>query len=180
MKDIRVKQTNLILEKKVEKDIFYNEAILENIDTKSLIKDIEIGISSNDNMNYKTNVHGKMTSWTYFNNNEHINEIISKCLDLFKLDSKIPNSYLAESWGIKMSKNSFTKEHDHAACTMSGVLYLNTVKNYFLDFPELNYRTEIIKNKIVIFHPWLLHKTSRLFNITKYAVAFNFKKNKNW
>ena len=114
MKDIRVKQTNLILEKKVEKDIFYHEAILENIDTKSLIKDIEIGISSNENMNYKTNVHGKMTSWIYFNNNEQINEIISKCLDVFKLDSKIPNSYLAESWGIKMSKNSFTKEHDHS------------------------------------------------------------------
>ena len=66
MKDIRVKQTNLILEKKVEKDIFYHEAILENIDTKSLIKDIEIGISSNDNMNYKTNVHGKIYLFLLF------------------------------------------------------------------------------------------------------------------
>jgi len=178
MKEIKVKP-NIIFEKKVEKDIFYNEAILENIDTKSLIKDIEIGINSNDNMNYRTNVYGKMTSWIHFNNNKQINQIISKCLDVFKLDSKIPNSYLSESWGIKMSSNCFTKEHSHGECTLSGILYLNTVKNYFLDFPELDYKTEIIKNKILIFHPYLLHKTSRLFNNTKYAIAFNFKRKGN-
>ena len=35
MKDIKVKQTNLILEKNIEKPTFLYECILENINTKS-------------------------------------------------------------------------------------------------------------------------------------------------
>tara|TARA_R100000664_G_C2740797_1_gene129316 strand:- start:893 stop:1435 length:543 start_codon:yes stop_codon:yes gene_type:complete len=180
MKDIVVKPS-ICFEKKIQKHIFYYESILKNVNTKHFIKGIDAGINLDNNMNYRTNVHGKMTSWTYFNKNEHLNDILSKCLDVFDLDFKLPSSFLAESWGIKMNKNAFTKEHDHAACSMSGVLYLNTLKNCFLEFPELNYKTEIIKNKIILFSSSLLHKTKRISsNYPKYAVAFNFKRKRDW
>jgi len=66
MKGIRVKQTNLILEKNIEKATFLYECILENINTKKLIKEIEHGITLPSNMNHKTNVRGEMTDWKYF------------------------------------------------------------------------------------------------------------------
>ena len=181
MKDIKIKQTNIVVEKKIQKDIFFYESILDNVDTKSFIKEIELGINSKDNMNHRTNVHGQMTSWNYFDKNVHLNEILSFCLDHFKLDSKMPNSYLADSWGIKMKKNCFTRPHDHGEATLSGIIYLNTMKNSYVEFPELDFKTKIIKNKIILFSGNLTHQTKRITNNNiKYALSFNFRRNRNW
>ena len=181
MKDIKVKQTNLILEKNIEKPTFLYECILENINTKKLIKGIEHGIALPSNMNHRTNVRGDMTHWTYFTNNLDLNSVLSFCIDHFNLDTKMGNSYLKDAWGNKMTRNCFTALHDHSGNSISGVLFLNTCKGHYLEFPELDLKTEVIKNKIVLFRAHLRHKTKRIIDDTvKYAIAFNFRNRENW
>lgn len=181
MKAIKVKQTNLILEKKISKDAYFYECILENIDTKRLIKEIERGIGLPNNMNHRTNVRGEMTDWKYFARDWEINSLLSFCIDHFDLDKKIGNSYLKDAWGNKMTRNCFTALHDHGGNTMSGVLFLNTCKGHYLEFPELDLKTEVIKNKIVLFSAFAKHGTKRITdNTVKYAIAFNFTLRENW
>ena len=181
MKDIKVKQTNLILEKNIEKPTFLYECILENINTKKLIKGIEHGITLPSNMNHRTNVRGEMTDWKYFVHDVDLNSLLSFCIDHFNLDSKMGNSYLVNAWGNKMTRNCFTALHDHTGNTVSGVLFLNTCKGHYLEFPELDLKTEVIENKIVLFRGHTRHKAKRITdNTIKYAIAFNFRARESW
>jgi len=176
MKDIRVKKTNLIIEKKIEKETFLYECVLDNLNTKKFIKKINEGIETPDNMNYKTNVNGFMTGWQYFIKDVELNSLLSLLIDYFKLDKKIMHTSLCDAWGNKMVRNGFTMIHDHGDSALSGVLFLNTCKGQYLEFPELNIRTDVIKNKIVLFKGLTSHRTNRITDAQiKYAISFNFQ-----
>ena len=181
MKDIKVRQTNLIIETQILKNAFLFECILNNIDTKRFIKEIEVGINQFDNMNYKTNAQGHMTRWTYFSKDKQLNQALSVCIDHFNLDNYLGKSCLADAWGLKMVEHGYTMPHDHGAAPVSGVLYLNTVKGCYLELPDFKRKIAIEKNKIVFFSGLATHKTSRIIgDKVKYAISFNFKQVKDW
>ena len=55
------------------------------------------------------------------------------------------------------------------------------MKNSYVEFPELDFKTKIIKNKIILFSGNLTHQTKRITNNNiKYALSFNFRRNRNW
>ena len=54
------------IKSKIERDYFFIEANLV-LDIKYFINKINEGINSENNLNYKTNVKGKQTSWEFFN-----------------------------------------------------------------------------------------------------------------
>jgi len=181
MKDIKVRQTNLIIETEIKKRAFLFECILNNIDTKKYIKKIEEGISQFDNMNYKTNAVGHMTSWTYFTNDKQLNQALSVCIDHFDMDRYLGKSRLRDAWGMKMVEHSYTMPHDHGDAPMSGVLYLNTVKGCYLELPDFKRKIAIEKNKIVLFSGNAIHSTKRIIgDKVKYAISFNFQGIKDW
>ena len=184
MKDIRVKQTSLFIEKDILQHAYICECIVDNINTKKFIKAIEEGINHPDNMNYKTNAHGFMTSWQYFVNDPELNSLLSLMIDHFELDSRIGKCYLHSAWGIKMVANSYTRPHHHLGgdVILSGILYLNTLKGHYLELPDFKKNIEVVKNKVVLFKSNVTHSTKRITSINKakYAISFNFKNNKSW
>ena len=68
-------QINRHIERTIPQSVFLFEMNFDISKYKDkFIEDIEKGIKDNSNYNYKTNVKGKMTNWTYFTkNNEFIN-----------------------------------------------------------------------------------------------------------
>ena len=151
-----------------------NKIIERNILRKAQLYEIELKIDSNyfinkiedslkeKNLNYATNVKGKMT--------------VSKIVTWGKKKS------LQSAWGIKIEEGDFTARHNHSACALSGILYLNNV-NQTLEFPDLGISVEPKEGSFLVFTPWLDHYTEISESAEpKYAIAFNFEdfKHKTW
>jgi hypothetical protein len=86
--------------------------ILEHKDI--LISEIEKGIIENSNMNFKTNVKGKMTAWDYFNKNTYFRKILSESFDHIEGIFDFPECHLLEAWGIKIEEGERTNLHNHS------------------------------------------------------------------
>ena len=78
-----------------------------------------------------------------------------------------------------MTKGCYTNYHDHIESSYSGILYLSK-SSVPLILPELNKKIYPEKYKILFFDSFLNHGTEKIIDETKYAIAFNFKKNKYW
>ena len=117
----------------------------EMVDNDYFIKKIDEGCESNKNMNFVTNVKGKMTDWNYFKKDEKFLPVLKKALIFSPLNHKLE---LIEAWGIKMSPGHFTKIHAHSENNFSGILYLNDADNKIF-FPQIN--LEIQPKKKYIF-----------------------------
>tara|TARA_R100001129_G_C5204079_1_gene214703 strand:+ start:39 stop:557 length:519 start_codon:yes stop_codon:yes gene_type:complete len=172
MRNTKVKKGN------IKVPYFLIETDLENIDCNFFIEKIEQGILEKENKSFVTNVKGQMTSWTYFNNNLKFMELCLPILDYLEDDFNLEGCSLKESWGIKSTFGHYTCLHNHANCYFSGVIYLNN-HDSTIDFPDLKKQIPIKKNKLVLFSGNLKHKTKRhLSKKPKYAISFNFYKNK--
>lgn len=159
----------------IKKEVFYLEGKI-NIDSNYFIKKIEDGIINSPN-NYKTNVQGFMTAWDYFIEDKKFLKIFLNIINNFEHHSVVfqhlPKWKLDSCWGIKEEKGSYTKEHDHLPAVLSGVIYLNDVKQELI-FKELNIKVAPEKGKFVIFSPILKHYTERnLEETSKYGLSFN-------
>ena len=64
-------------QKKVKKDFFFTEGIIE-LDEIYFIEKIKKGVEDKDNLNFKTNINGLMTSWEYFLQDKFFLDIINK------------------------------------------------------------------------------------------------------
>ena len=140
--------------KKVEKEYFYVEGNLE-IDSNYFIKEIEKGITSQDNMNYKTNIKGKMTSYDFFKKDLKFLNIIRQLSEYLDDSYNLLQYYLQDAWGFKTDLYEKTQLHDHL-CYWSGVIYLNKCDQP-LNFPEIKQKIQPEKGNFAIFSPWLLH-----------------------
>lgn len=145
------------------------------VDYKYFIEKIEESVNSNTNNNYKTNVHGKMTPWLTFNNDEKfkffLEEIKNAAVNVLKKNMTIG---LAESWGNKYDYLDSCHLHDHKSSELSGVLYL-TKNNSGVYFPE--YDLEILPEpgKFILFSPFLKHEVPTILDKKpRYCIAFNF------
>jgi hypothetical protein len=165
-----LKQINKIIQKKIEREVFLHEVTLD-IDSEYFIQQIENKISEK-NLNYRTNVEGKMTTWNAFVNDPNFVKVLKFGLDALSKHINYEHVYLADAWGIKIDKNDYTKLHDHASSMYSGILYLNDVDQK-LNFPELGMSVTPRKGTFVSFSAWLKHKADPNQGETKYAIPFN-------
>lgn len=148
----------------------------EIVDNSYFINKIKEGCELNTNMNFVTNVKGKMTDWTYFREDVKFIDVLKKVLLFSPLDHKLE---LVEAWGIKMDPGHFTKMHAHSENHFSGILYLNDADNKIF-FPQINLEIQPKKNTVLIFSGILNHYTNSVEKNTKYAIPFNMMIAKEW
>lgn len=146
--------------------------IKDNEYIELLKNDIFEGVKKHDNLNYKSNVKAKMTSYYYF--------VSEKPKSLNKLKSFLNNYNIAESWGNIYSKGDYTLPHKHDSYAdwtsgkydISGVLYLSDSKTGTY-FDELNIEIKAEKGKIVIFNPKLVHSVPKIKEDERITLSFN-------
>tara|TARA_R100000664_G_C2758700_1_gene147840 strand:+ start:4770 stop:5318 length:549 start_codon:yes stop_codon:yes gene_type:complete len=163
------------LERPISLPIFFLECKI-NIQPKYFIDKIEEGIKHESNENFKTNVIGEMTSYTWFNRDKNFWKALQQGLDYIDqtdLYKMLPKSILKESWGIKTGYRHKVKDHNHWGARISGVLYLNdSDQNLF--FPQLNIEVKPETGKLILFTSILDHHTNlQLEKKNKYAISFN-------
>ena len=160
------------IEKEINVKVFLHEYIVQ-CDSEKLIKKIDHLISQN-NLNYATNVKGKMTVWHAFDNDPDFLQAMAQGMQKVTEAGNFQRMNLHEAWGLRHDTNDFTQEHDHIASPISGVLYLSE-KNTPLIFPDLNLEVYPEKNSLVLFRGILRHSSPvNTSNDSKYAIAFNF------
>ena len=166
---------NKMTKAKIQRDYFFVEGDLD-INCAYFIKEIEKGSNQNDNASYRTNVKGKMTSPYYFMRDEEFVKILQPILDFIDENIKNAPPYgLDSAWGYREGFGEYTREHDHASCWLSGVIYLNK-HHQKLMFPEIKKEVTPKEGNFILFSPFLLHKTRRNTKENfKYGIAFNFK-----
>ena len=161
---------------RIDVDYIFVSGNIKNIDSEYFIKQIDKGISENDNLSFKTNVKGFHTKFHYFNNDKKFMEILSRILNqLGTLKYKFRPFSLREAWGIKLGLTNYTQLHDHYSQYLSGVLYLNDSEQELI-FPAINQKVKPTKGKFVVFSSFLEHYTLRnLEDEYKYAIPFNWQ-----
>jgi len=160
--------------KKVEKEYFFIVGKL-NIDSDYFIEQIKKGIVEENNMNFKTNVQGFMTSWTYFNNEKKFLDILSKITEYVDRNLKFDRYELVSSWGLEMKKYQRTIFHNHYDHLWSGAIYLNSSKQN-LFFPEIKQEVKPEPGTFCLFSGFLDHGCYKnADDNSKFAIAFNMK-----
>lgn len=166
-----LKEINKIIQKPIERKVFLHEITLD-INEQYFIDQIEKKLLE-QNLNYKTNVKGKMTLWNAFVNDENFINVLDYGLKCTKEHIKYKPVFLKNAWGIKIEKNDFTQKHNHDSALYSGILYLNDVKQE-LEFPDLQICIKPKKGTFVTFSAWLDHYTKiNKSDVAKYAIPFN-------
>ena len=165
---------NKVTKAKERRDYFFAEGVLD-INSDYFIKKIEKGINQEDNANYQTNIRGKMTSPTYFVKDEEFVKIVLPLLDCIDEHHKHAPAYALESaWGFREGFAEYTREHNHAGCWLSGVIYLNKHQQKLM-FPEIKKDITPDKGSFALFSTFLKHKTNRNIKENyKYGISFNF------
>jgi hypothetical protein len=162
-----------IIRSKIPRPYIFYTGKIKNINSKYFIEKINEGCNSNDNLSYKTNVKGEMTSFTYFNNDIKFLKILFPIFDFIDTDTNIERYFLEESWGIKNNTGCYTSMHHHNNCYISGAIYLNS-HDQLLEFPEINEKIKPEIGSFVIFTSFLKHGCKRnITNKTKYGISFN-------
>jgi len=145
-----------------------------DIDAKYFKKRIEEGVQDS-NLNYKTNIKGQHTDWTFFNEDKNFGILVGQLLDYLEgLNIELMPCHLEQAWGLIEKFGDFTGKHNHGPSYFSGVLYLNDHPQK-LYFPEVKAEVTPKKGRVVLFSSFLNHYTKRnLEDTAKYAISFNF------
>ena len=138
------------IKSKIERDFFFVEGSLENIDSDYFINKIEEGILLENNLSYKTNVMGKVTPWFYFSKDKNFIYLVNQLIDYVEIKKITTAAYtLLEAWGIKETFADFTQQHSHTPNYLSGVIYLNDHPQK-LYFPEIRQENAISIEKSIL------------------------------
>lgn len=160
------------IEKAIPVQVFLYEYIV-SCNTQLLINKIE-QIIKETNLNYITNVKGKMTDWQAFTKDPDFLKVIDESVPQLIDSVNLRPMTLVEAWGLRHDKGDFTQEHDHMQYPVSGVLYLSN-DNTPLVFPGLHLEVLPEQNSMVLFSGILRHSAPlNRSNQSKYAIAFNF------
>jgi hypothetical protein len=138
---------------------------------EELKKDIDKGVRKNNN-NYKTNVHGKMTAFKYFNKNNNFIKLIDILKPYFHKVTK-KNIELKDSWGNILEGDDFIYPHDHFPEVVSGIVYLTKGEGTYFHHYDYIIKAEI--GSFVLFDPIIPHEVKKTyFKEKRYTLAFNF------
>ena len=100
------------INRKVEREYIFVTGQLD-IDVSYYIEKIKKGVEEKDNMNYQTNIQGRMTSYTYFNNDPEFRNIIIKFNKYMDSNYMLPKYDLKDSWGYILNPGEKTRFHEH-------------------------------------------------------------------
>jgi len=164
-----------LIRKKAKIDCFVVELQFK-VNSDYFIEKIEQGIHEENNLNYETNVEGKMTRWNYFVEDFELLLMLKTGLTHIEKDLPFfPKSKLWNAWGNRISLNDCVKPHNHSIATLSGVFYLND-SNQNLYFDEMDIVIKPKKGKLIFFSPILKHYTKISTSIEpRYSIAFNYQ-----
>tara|TARA_R100000149_G_C5857399_1_gene124313 strand:- start:45 stop:560 length:516 start_codon:yes stop_codon:yes gene_type:complete len=161
---------NKLIKTKLERPALLVETVID-VDADYFIAEIN-RILNIKNLDFVTNVKGRMTDWDAFNNNEKFQKTLSKAYGKLSKHLKGPFT-LEDSWGIKMEGPTQTTLHNHPRHDYGGVLYLNDSEQT-LNFPELDVEVIPKKGVLVVFNGFIYHEArQRELTDAKYAIAFN-------
>lgn len=167
------------LNKRIERDYFFIQGKI-NIDCNYFIKKIKQGVEEKENMSYRTNVKGKMTSFNYFNNNLNLIKELKKFIIYIDKNYSLPAYNLIDSWGFINSPGEKTDFHTHSGSLFSGVIYLNNCKQPLL-FKEIDQKVIPKRGAFCLFSSWLSHGCEvNNTNNSKFGISFNMNENPNW
>jgi len=160
------------LERKILRDFVFIKGNIE-LDHNYFIDKIKKGVNEDTNQNFKTNIHGKMTSWKYFLGDSKLNLILMEIFEYLDNSVKLKKFNVDEAWGFEEGQGGKTYYHDHEQSYLSGVLYLSKV-NQPLKFKEINEEVEVDVGNFAIFSSWLEHGCDKnLSKDIKYGISFN-------
>jgi len=163
------------LERKILTDYFFIVGTIEDINCEYFINKINKVTPTKDNLNYKTNIIGKMTNWTYFTKDEEFKKLFIQLRDYVDLNGIFSNRYykLKDAWGYVIDKKEYTKFHDHVPNVWSGAVYLND-HSQVLDFPQIDISVKPKKGRFILFSSFLNHGCKiNNTNKLKYGLSFN-------
>ena len=164
------------IKSKIERDYFFIEANLV-LDYEYFINKINENINTENNLNYKTNVKGKQTSWEFFNQDPQFLKTLFIIFDYLDRIKDMRNYHLGTAWGVREDYGDYSRIHDHLPCFLSGIIYLNK-HSQKLCLPEIKEEVIPACGKLILFSSFLKHYTPRnLTNDSKYAIAFNLNYN---
>ena len=167
------------IEKRVQRDYFFVKGQID-IDCDYYIEKIKKGVEEKDNMNYRTNVKGKMTSWNFFNNDTNFIKHILKFNKHIDKNYNLPNYILKDSWGFINTPGEKTLFHSHYEAIYSGVIYLNDCDQPLL-FNEIGQQIEPKPGAFGLFPGWLTHgNDTNDTEEVKFGISFNMCSNKVW
>jgi hypothetical protein len=168
---------NKLIKSEIKRQYFFLKGSL-SLDVDYFINKIEQGVIEKNNLNYKTNLHSFMTSYTYFLEDKNFVKIILPITDMIdheKLNEADNNYHLRDAWGYKQCFGHFTQMHHHIPNFLSGVITLNK-HNQSLHFPQINETLECEPGNFILFSSFLMHGNNRnTSNECRYGISFNFK-----
>lgn len=145
------------------------------INADYFIKKIDEGVLAKDNINYRTNVIGQMTSWKYFFEDVEFLKFFSLIRNYVGDHFSEKRYVLSEVWGNKLVHFDRTRDHDHTPNLFSGSLYLNSHPQK-LYFPQIKQEVTPEEGTFVIFSSFLRHHTETVYtDVPKYGLAFNVR-----
>tara|TARA_R100000963_G_C4602313_1_gene75580 strand:+ start:111 stop:641 length:531 start_codon:yes stop_codon:yes gene_type:complete len=165
-----------VIRSQIEQDYFFIKGNLNKLDSKYFTTKIDEGVKLNSNLNYKTNVKGKQTSFDFFCNDKNFEKTLYELIDYLDDNGIATHRYrLVDAWGVKEGLGDFSKKHHHLPCYVSGIVYLNDHPQT-LYFPEIGEEITPKRGEFVLFSSFLYHYNKRS-NIDKYkyAISFNFE-----
>lgn len=167
------------LNKKVERDYFFIKGQID-IDCDYFIEKIKQGVEEKQNMSYKTNVKGKMTSWNFFNNNLNFIKQLRKFITHIDKNYTLPAYTLIDSWGFINFSGEKTDYHTHSYSLFSGVIYLSDCQQPLI-FKEIEQEVIPKQGAFCLFSSWLSHGCEiNNTNNSKFGISFNMNEKPNW
>lgn len=165
--------------KEIKKETFI---LIGKINDQIIINNLINFIKNNkdENLSYKTNVKGCMTSFeSLLNNIDFQNFLISIKNEINVIYNK--NFKVTNAWGNILKIGDEVLEHGHKGSTaFCGLLYLSNdgPGTYFKEY-DLLIKEEI--GKFVLFNPMLLHSVSKIDkDIERITVSFNCVEIREW
>ena len=165
--------------------IYIFENFLEDLQYLELLKNkIAQKTNKSNELDYKTNVKGKMTDWTELLKDEDFKKIhISIAENLYNVinlrnpcaNQKIKIGY-EDSWGMKHDEGDHTVDHIHNFCNFSGSFYFEVPTATLMWFEDYQQDLELKDNMLVLFPALCKHRVSmHKGQKPRYSMAFNMK-----
>jgi len=136
------------------------------------INKINQGIALENNLNYQTNVIGKVTHWKFF---LHDKEFVKLFVQINDYVSPFFNRkyLLDEAWGNRHDAFDKSEQHDHFPALWSGVIYFSKSPQK-LYFPEIKQELTPDIGTFAVFSSFIKHGTKTMFlDKPKYGISFN-------
>ena len=151
-----------------------------NLESNYFIEKIKNSCSSDNNLNFKTNVKGLMTPWNFFVNDKNFINLAQLFVDYIDANYKNNQYYLKDAWGFEIKPNQKTIYHAHKEASWCGVIYLNNCQQ-LLNFPEITENVKPEPGSFALFSPFLNHGCEKNYDSTsKFGISFNMYETKYW